>query len=57
MQNSNEYVKQLEDTIVKFLKPLKNIPFKIAIKAVSGCKVIPFNRNDPKRSAIIERFD
>lgn len=40
------YIKELEETISKFLKPLKNIPFKVAIKAVSGCNVIPFDKNN-----------
>ncbi|MBP9004780.1 MAG: hypothetical protein KBG36_00845 [Candidatus Marinimicrobia bacterium] len=42
-----EYIKELEETISEFLKPLKNIPFRIAIKAISGCDVIPFNKNNP----------
>jgi len=48
MDNEKEkYIKELEEAISQFLKPLKNIPFKIAIKAMSGCKVIPFNKNNP----------
>lgn len=48
MSNEQEkYIKELEETISQFLKPLKNIPFKIAIKAMSGCKVIPFDKEDP----------
>lgn len=47
MSNEQEkYIKELEETISQFLKPLKNIPFKIAIKAMSGCKVIPFDKNN-----------
>jgi len=46
-QEKEKYIKELEETISQFLKPLKNIPFKIAIKAISGCKVIPFDKNDP----------
>jgi hypothetical protein len=48
MDNEQEkYIKELEEAISQFLKPLKNIPFKIAIKAMSGCKVIPFDKNNP----------
>jgi hypothetical protein len=48
MKNEQEkYIKELEKTISQFLKPLKNISFKIAIKAISGCKVIPFDKNNP----------
>ncbi len=41
-----EYIRELEETISQFLKPLKNIPFKIAIKAMSGYSVIPFDKNN-----------
>jgi len=48
MDNEQEkYIKELEEAISQFLKPLKNIPFKIAIKVMSGCKVIPFDKNNP----------
>jgi len=43
--NQEEYIKELEKTISQFLRPLKNIPFKIAIKAISGCNVITFDKN------------
>jgi nicotinic acid phosphoribosyltransferase len=46
-KEQEKYIKDLEQTISQFLKPLKNIPFKIAIKAMSGCKVIPFDKNNP----------
>ncbi|MEW6456733.1 MAG: hypothetical protein AB1410_08500 [Acidobacteriota bacterium] len=41
-------------TISQFLKPLKNIPFKIAIKAMSGCDVIPFDKNNPDDKQLLE---
>jgi len=56
MNEQEEYVKELEGTIKQFLKPLKNIPFKIAMKAVSGCKVIPFNKDDPQDQELLERL-
>ncbi|HPC35423.1 MAG TPA: hypothetical protein P5268_01010 [Candidatus Marinimicrobia bacterium] len=49
-----EYIKELEATISQFLKPLKNIPFKVAIKAMSGCDVIPFNKNNPKDRQLLK---
>lgn len=54
MDEKERYIKELETTISQFLKPLKNIPFKIAIKAISGCKVIPFNKNDPKDQQLLK---
>jgi len=47
MNNKQEkYIKELENTISQFLIPLKNIPFKIAIKAMSRCSMIPFDKNN-----------
>lgn len=55
MTNEQEkYIKELEGTISQFLKPLKNIPFKIAIKAMSGCNVIPFNKDNPQDQQLLK---
>lgn len=54
MNEQEKYVKELEDTIKQFLKPLKNIPFKIAMKAVSGCSVIPFDKDNPKDKQLLK---
>lgn len=55
MTNEQEkYIKQLEKTISQFLKPLKNIPFKIAIKAMSGCNVIPFDKDNPQDQQLLK---
>ncbi len=42
-----EYIRELEKLIAYFFKPLRNIPFRIAIKAISGYDVIPFDKNNP----------
>lgn len=39
----DDYIKQLEETIGKFLEPLQGIPFPIAIKALTGFKVLTFD--------------
>jgi len=54
MDEQEKYIKELEETISQFLKPLKDIPFKIVIKAVSGCKVIPFDKDDPKDQQLLK---
>lgn len=55
MTNEQEkYIKELEKTISQFLKPLKNIPFKIAIKAMSGCNVIPFDKDNPQDQQLLK---
>lgn len=50
------YIKQLENTISKFLKPLKNIPFPVAIKAISGHKVLPINIKNQTDKKLIDRL-
>ena len=40
MKKQNEYIEQLEQTVSKFMEPLKGIPFHIAIKVVFGQKVL-----------------
>ncbi len=54
INNQEEYIKELEKTISQFLKPLKNIPFRIAIKAMSGCNVITFDQNNPDDKQLLE---
>jgi len=54
MSGQEKYIKALEETIKQFLKPLNNIPFKIAVKAISSCNVIPFDRNNPKDEQLLK---
>lgn len=49
MKNQDVYVKQLESTLSAFLKPLKNIPFSIAIKAISGHDVLSIDKQKDKK--------
>lgn len=48
------YIKELEEIISQFLKPLKDIPFKIFVKAISGHEVIPFDRNNPDDQQLLK---
>jgi hypothetical protein len=41
--NQEDYIKQLEETLNKFLTPIKGIPFPLAIKVLTGCKVLAFD--------------
>jgi len=52
--NDEEYIKDLEKTIGKFLEPIKGIPFHIAIKAVYGKEVFKFDREDEKNEELID---
>jgi len=48
MGNKEDYIRQLESTISEFLKPLRNIPFPIAIKTLTGFKVLTFEAKENK---------
>lgn len=54
--NNEEYVKKLEETITQWMALLKDIPFPIAIKALSGYKVISFNKDDKKDEELLNRL-
>jgi hypothetical protein len=54
--NKNIYIKQLEETISKFLKPLKDIPFPIAVKAISGHDVLSFDKTSRADKELLERL-
>lgn len=55
MSNNNEkYIKELEETVSKFLKPIAGIPFHIAIKALYKHKVISVDLKDEKDRELIE---
>lgn len=56
MKEKDDYIKQLEDTIAKFMAPIKDIPFPIAIKAISGHKVIPFDKGNKQDLDLLDKL-
>jgi len=53
MSNQEDYIKQLEQAISRFLEPMKGIPFPIAIKVLTGFKVLPFDISlDPNKKLL-----
>ena len=49
---SLEYIKQLEETIGKFLKPIEGVPLTIVVKAMTGHITIPWVDKDLHCAAI-----
>lgn len=43
MSSQDDYVKKLEACIRRFLEPIRDIPFPIAIKALTGFQVLTFD--------------
>jgi len=56
MQNQQEYIKQLEQAIGKFLEPMKGIPFPVAIKALTGYNVLPFDPLLDQNKRLLEQL-
>lgn len=53
MQRDKKHIKQLESTIKKFMAPLEDIPFPIAIKVISGYEIIAFDRSSAEDKALL----
>lgn len=56
MSNQEEYIKQLEQAISRFLEPLKGIPFPLAIKALTGFEVWTFDPSLSQNRKLIENL-
>jgi len=54
MIDREEYIKQLEAIISKFLEPLKGIPYPIAIKALTGYEVLHFDLSNSDNRRLLE---
>jgi len=53
-KSDDNYTGSLEATIRKFLAPLKDIEFKVVIRAVSGCEVLSFDASSSKNKKLLE---
>ncbi len=56
MRKNDEYIRQLEKVISKFMSPLDDIPFPVAIKAISGREVLAFDRRERKDRELLEKL-
>ncbi|MBT9145993.1 MAG: hypothetical protein DDT42_01872 [candidate division WS2 bacterium] len=54
--SNQEYIRQLEQVIGKFLEPLKGIPFPLAIKALTGFKVLTFEPSVEQSKKLLEQL-
>lgn len=53
---TENYTAMLEDIIKQMIKPLKGIPFKLVIEALSGYKIIPFNKENEKDKKVLRKL-
>jgi hypothetical protein len=50
----NDLSNELNGVISQMLKPLKGLSLEVIIEGISGHKIIPFNKTDPKDQQILE---
>jgi hypothetical protein len=53
MNKDDEYTKQLEDTIKRFLQPIQGVSFPIVIKALTGFNVLGFSLLESKNKELL----
>ena len=56
LSDDERYVRELEETIAKFMSPLRDIPFAVVMKAISGFAVLPFDRKNPSDASLLTRL-
>ncbi|TES81938.1 MAG: hypothetical protein E3J92_04560 [Dehalococcoidia bacterium] len=56
MTEQEEYIKQLEQTIGRFLEPLKGVPFPVAIKALTGFQVLAFDVSSEQNKRAVKQL-
>lgn len=54
--NGNDYVKSLEKILSKFLRPIKDVPFPICIKALTGYNVLSFDISSQQNGILLEKL-
>jgi hypothetical protein len=56
MKSKDNYIKQLEETITKFLEPLRDVPFTVAIKALTGFQVLAFDTSLDQNKKLLRQL-
>ncbi len=51
------YVDDLENFVKRILTPMKNLPFNVIIKSISGCKVLPFKKDSKLIDSLEKSFN
>lgn len=57
-KSTEERLAELEAVLEQMLKPIKGIPFRVIVKSIAGCEVIPINpdnENDAELLRLLER--
>jgi hypothetical protein len=52
--NNNRRIDQLEDVLAQFLQPIRNIPFDLVVRSMTGHRVFDFDQDDPMDQALLQ---
>jgi hypothetical protein len=55
-KSPEEYARELETVLAQVLQPLRGVPFKAAIRAVSGCSVLDFDSANQKHDQLATKI-
>lgn len=53
---AENYTTTLENVIKQMIRPLRGIPFKLVIEALSGHKIVPFDENNKMDKIVLEKL-
>ena len=51
--NDKERIERLENVLTQFLQPVKNVPFEIVIRSMTGCRVLDFDAADAEDAKLL----
>ena len=54
--NDKQKIAELEAVLTQFLRPVRNIPFSLIIKSMSGHDVLAINRDDVNDAALVKKL-
>lgn len=57
MSDQEQYIKEIENVIRQMLKPIKNIPFKLVIKSMTGFEVLAFDKNKKEDTNLLKKIN
>jgi len=55
-RQEEDYIKALEDALSGFLKPFKDIPFPVVIKALTGTRVLAYDPSNGELRELLDRM-
>jgi hypothetical protein len=57
MSEQDQYIREIENVIRQMLKPIKNIPFKLVIKSMTGFEVLAFDKDNENDKNLLKKLN